>query len=94
MQHRSAWKFLSVALLVVALLVSLAVERPETYRDVEAGESIAVSGVCLTALPVDGSLKFDVSPATVAKVKNWNQFVASSLPEIQQTNQATISATT
>lgn len=46
----------------------LAVERPLGWNDVAAGESIAVSGVCLTALPGEGGpLAFDVSPETLRR---------------------------
>jgi riboflavin synthase len=47
----------------------LVVERPETYRDVSDGESVAVSGVCLTALPASttDALRFDVSPETLRR---------------------------
>lgn len=48
----------------------LRVEAPEAYRDAAAGESVAVSGVCLTVLP-DGQrhdvLAFDVSPETLER---------------------------
>lgn len=38
-----------------------------TFEQVQAGESIAVNGVCLTALPTSSSLlQFDVSPETLA----------------------------
>ena len=42
----------------------LAVERPPSWEDVTAGESVSVSGVCLTALPGtrDDPLRFDLSP--------------------------------
>lgn len=37
------------------------------YEQIEAGESIAVNGVCLTALPNEtGELHFDVSPETLS----------------------------
>lgn len=47
----------------------LAVERPSAYADAGLGESIAVSGVCLTVVPpLDASvLSFDVSPETLAR---------------------------
>jgi riboflavin synthase len=48
----------------------LAVERPPAYSDVLVGESVAVSGVCLTVVPpVAGgeSLSFDVSPETLQR---------------------------
>ena len=50
--------------------VVLAVERPPTFGDVAVGESIAVSGVCLTVVPpaaLGQSLFFDVSPETLAR---------------------------
>ena len=48
----------------------LAVERPPAFGDVAVGESIAVSGVCLTGvLPTapGQALFFDVSPETLAR---------------------------
>lgn len=47
----------------------LEVERPAGWNDVAAGESIAVSGVCLTVLaPSDkGPLRFDLSPETLSR---------------------------
>jgi len=48
----------------------LAVERPPAYGDVAVGESIAVSGVCLTVVPPTAhgkALFFDVSPETLAR---------------------------
>ena len=46
----------------------LTVERPPAYADARAGESIAVSGVCLTVLPGGGdALAFDVSPETLRR---------------------------
>ena len=48
--------------------VRLTVEAPETARDAAVGDSIAVSGVCLTiASAVDGSLAFDAVPETLAR---------------------------
>jgi riboflavin synthase len=47
----------------------LAVGRPAGWDDVAAGESIAVSGVCLTALggaPAE-PLRFDLSPETLSR---------------------------
>jgi riboflavin synthase len=48
---------------------ALVVERPRAYSDAALGESIAVSGVCLTVVPpVDArTLAFDVSPETLAR---------------------------
>jgi riboflavin synthase len=46
----------------------LAIERPPAFSDVAVGESLAVSGVCLTVVPaVAGGreLSFDVSPETL-----------------------------
>ncbi|MEO6324910.1 MAG: riboflavin synthase [Thermoanaerobaculia bacterium] len=44
----------------------LTIERPPAYERIAAGESIAVSGVCLTVLPGSaGPLTFDVSPETL-----------------------------
>ncbi len=47
----------------------LAVERPPSWDDVTAGESIAVSGVCLTALSgaAGEPLRFDLSPETLSR---------------------------
>ena len=48
----------------------LAIERPPAFGSVSVGESIAVSGVCLTVVPpaVPGqALFFDVSPETLAR---------------------------
>ena len=47
----------------------LVVERPEAFTGVALGESIAVSGTCLTVVPpLDAaSLAFEVSPETLAR---------------------------
>jgi riboflavin synthase len=48
----------------------LAVERPPEFTDVAVGESVAVSGVCLTVVPPDTPgqpLCFDVSPETLSR---------------------------
>jgi riboflavin synthase len=47
----------------------LSVQRPAGWDDVKTGESIAVSGVCLTALPGSSGelLRFDVSPETLSR---------------------------
>ena len=47
----------------------LCVERPAACADAVLGESIAVSGVCLTVVPpIDpNTLTFDVSPETLAR---------------------------
>lgn len=48
----------------------LSVERPAAYAGLAVGESIAVSGVCLTLLPEStggGPLRFDVSPETLRR---------------------------
>jgi riboflavin synthase len=48
----------------------LAVERPPAYSDVRVGESVAVSGVCLTVVPPAAggqALSFDVSPETLQR---------------------------
>jgi riboflavin synthase len=47
--------------------VLLEVERPASFGDVVPGESIAVSGVCLTALEERGRLAFEVSPETLRR---------------------------
>ena len=48
----------------------LAVERPADFGDAAVGESIAVSGVCLTVVPPAAAgqpLCFDVSPETLSR---------------------------
>src|SRR5512143_2399977 len=46
----------------------LTIERPAAYADARTGESIAVSGVCLTVKPSDERvLAFDVSPETLRR---------------------------
>lgn len=46
----------------------LTIERPSTYEAISTGESIAVSGVCLTVLPgSSGPLTFDLSPETLER---------------------------
>jgi riboflavin synthase len=47
----------------------LVLERPAAYADAALGESIAVSGVCLTVVPPlqAKTLSFDVSPETLAR---------------------------
>src|SRR5204863_7586198 len=46
----------------------LALERPPAWTDARPGESIAVSGVCLTMLPAgEETLAFDVSPETLRR---------------------------
>ena len=48
----------------------LAVERPPAFGDVAVGESIAVSGVCLTVVPPAApgqALVFDISPETLQR---------------------------
>ncbi len=47
----------------------LEIERPAGWNDVSPGESIAVSGVCLTALAPSnaGPLRFDLSPETLSR---------------------------
>jgi riboflavin synthase len=48
----------------------LAVERPPEFGDVAVGESVAVSGVCLTVVPPDTRgqpLCFDVSQETLSR---------------------------
>ncbi|MGA7993181.1 MAG: riboflavin synthase [Thermoanaerobaculia bacterium] len=47
----------------------LSVDRPALCADVRPGESIAVSGVCLTVVPPVGAktLSFDLSPETLAR---------------------------
>lgn len=46
----------------------LSIHEPAGFGDVAVGESIAISGVCLTVLPpLGGSLRFDVSPETLSR---------------------------
>ncbi len=46
----------------------LELEAPQAWDDVARGESICVSGVCLTAVPGDGTtLRFDVSAETLER---------------------------
>lgn len=46
----------------------IAPARPDYCADVEVGESIAVSGVCLTVVALDPhSIEFDVAPETLAR---------------------------
>jgi riboflavin synthase len=48
----------------------LAVARPPAFEDVAVGESVAVSGVCLTVVPPTAAgqpLVFDVSPETLSR---------------------------
>lgn len=47
----------------------LVVDAPETFRDAARGESVSVSGVCLTVLPGAGRdlLRFDVSGETLER---------------------------
>ena len=47
----------------------LDVEKPVAFGDVARGESLCVSGVCLTAIPgaEGGSLRFDVSAETLER---------------------------
>src|SRR5215212_3099163 len=48
--------------------VRLVVEAPETASGSNVGDSIAVSGVCLTAVDVaDGRVAFDAVPETLAR---------------------------
>jgi riboflavin synthase len=42
----------------------LTISRPEEFTDVVLGESIAVNGVCLTAITADDFIAFDLSPET------------------------------
>ena len=47
----------------------LDLESPASFREVARGESVCVSGVCLTAVPVEGGglLRFDVSGETLER---------------------------
>lgn len=47
---------------------TLEVEAPGSFGEVARGESVCVSGVCLTSVPAaDGLLRFDVSSETLAR---------------------------
>ena len=45
----------------------LTVRRPEAFEGVAIGDSIAVSGVCLTAVTVDPALHFDAVAETIGR---------------------------
>ncbi|HST16112.1 MAG TPA: riboflavin synthase [Gaiellaceae bacterium] len=46
----------------------LTIEAPETARDAQLGDSIALSGVCLTVVDrTDGRLAFDAVPETLSR---------------------------
>jgi riboflavin synthase len=46
----------------------LTIAAPETARDAQLGDSVAVAGVCLTVVAVDGAtLAFDAVPETLAR---------------------------
>jgi riboflavin synthase alpha subunit len=48
--------------------VRLTVEAPETASRTSIGDSVAIAGVCLTAVAVeDGRLAFDAVPETLAR---------------------------
>jgi riboflavin synthase len=48
--------------------VRLRIEAPETARGVAVGDSVAVGGVCLTAVAVEGpELSFDAVPETLSR---------------------------
>jgi riboflavin synthase len=48
--------------------VRLTVEAPATARDAQLGDSVALSGVCLTVVDrTDGRLSFDAVPETLAR---------------------------
>ena len=52
-------------------LLTLVLKRPELYKGLKTGESIAVDGVCLTLKSFDEqSLSFDLAPETL-KVTGW-----------------------
>ena len=52
-------------------LLELVLTRPELYKELKTGESIAVDGVCLTLKSFDEqSLSFDLAPETL-KVTGW-----------------------
>jgi riboflavin synthase len=46
----------------------LTIRAPETSRDARLGDSVAIAGVCLTVVAVDGErLSFDTVPETLAR---------------------------
>src|SRR5258707_7627028 len=48
--------------------VRLEIEAPETAATTEIGDSVALNGVCLTAVGVaDGRIAFDAVPETLAR---------------------------
>jgi riboflavin synthase len=48
--------------------VRLTIDAPETARDAALGDSVAIAGVCLTVVAVDGSrLSFDAVPETLER---------------------------
>ena len=48
--------------------VRLRIEAPETARGVAVGDSVAIGGVCLTAVSVEGpELSFDAVPETLSR---------------------------
>jgi riboflavin synthase len=48
--------------------VRLTIEAPATARDAQLGDSVALSGVCLTVVErLDGRLAFDAVPETLAR---------------------------
>jgi riboflavin synthase len=48
--------------------VRLVLDAPATARDAAVGDSVAISGVCLTVVGVDGgTLSFDAVPETLAR---------------------------
>jgi riboflavin synthase len=48
--------------------IRLEIEAPETARDAAIGDSVSISGVCLTVVAVDGDrLSFDAVPETLAR---------------------------
>jgi riboflavin synthase len=47
---------------------TLTIAAPETARDAQIGDSVAIAGVCLTVVAVDGErLSFDTVPETLAR---------------------------
>lgn len=46
----------------------LTIAAPQTARDAQLGDSVAIAGVCLTVVAVDGgTLSFDAVPETLAR---------------------------
>src|SRR5215472_5966785 len=47
--------------------IELTIEKPKGFVGAQAGDSVAINGVCLTVKHHNGSLVFDVIPETLAR---------------------------